>query len=286
MSAKLISGKEVSNEIRDKIRGEIEQLSPGQIPPKLVVVLVGEDPASAIYVRNKEKACAAVGIKSETIRLAKDVMPEKLEEVILTLNAENGVHGILVQLPLPKHIDERKILAAISPDKDVDGLHVVNMGKFFSGEQPLFLPCTPQGILELIKRTGVKIEGLNAVVIGRSNIVGKPAGMMLLKENATVTFCHSRTKNIGEITKRADILVVAIGKPKFVKKDMVKPNSIVIDVGTSRVGGKLIGDVDFDGAKEVAGFITPVPGGVGPMTITMLLRNTLLAWKRKIRKAD
>jgi methylenetetrahydrofolate dehydrogenase (NADP+)/methenyltetrahydrofolate cyclohydrolase len=243
---------------------------------------VGENPASQVYVRNKGKACEEVGIYSEIIRMPEETTEETLLAKIDELNARNEISGILVQLPLPKHISEEKVIAAISPEKDVDAFSEVNVGKIMIGNHH-FLPCTPAGVMELIKRSGVEIAGKQAVVIGRSNIVGKPQAMLLLHANATVTVCHSRTKNLAEVCRTADILVVAIGKADFVTADMVKPGACVIDVGMNRkADGKLTGDVDYAGVSQVAGYITPVPGGVGPMTITMLMKNTLTAAKRAV----
>ncbi|GAB7386834.1 bifunctional methylenetetrahydrofolate dehydrogenase/methenyltetrahydrofolate cyclohydrolase FolD [Bacillaceae bacterium] len=280
MSAQLIDGKEVAKEIRGQIKEEVRRLGEKGIVPGLTVILVGDDPASQSYVKGKVKACEETGIRSEVIRLGADTREEELLSKIRALNEDPGVHGILVQLPLPGHISERAVIETISPDKDVDGFHPVNVGKMMIGA-PCFLPCTPHGIIELIKRTGTEIAGKRAVVIGRSNIVGKPVSMLLLQENATVTMCHSRTRNLAEITKTADILVVAVGKPQLIGKEHVRPGAVVIDVGVNRIAaGKLVGDVDFAAVQEVAGYITPVPGGVGPMTITMLLRNTLDACKR------
>jgi len=280
MSAKIISGKEVAKAIRDELKEETIQLAEKGIIPGLTVILVGEDPASQIYVNMKAKACGEIGIRSEVIRMDQSTTQEVLLQEITRLNQDNNVHGVLVQLPLPKQIDENAIINAISPDKDVDGFHPINVGKLAIGEDPL-LPCTPHGILELIRRTGTEIKGKNAVVIGRSNIVGKPVSLLLLRENATVTITHSKTKNLSSVASQADILVVAIGKPEMVTKDFVKPGAVVIDVGTNRLeNGKVVGDVKYDEVQEVAGFITPVPGGVGPMTITMLLKNTIEAAKK------
>lgn len=276
MAAQLIDGKALSLEVRKKIKEQVESLKAKGIFPGLAVVLVGEDPASQIYVRNKEIGCENVGIHSVTIRMPETVSQQVLEKQIETLNNDASIHGILVQLPLPKHLDEAAILMLIRPEKDVDGFHIFNTGKLFSGMKSV-IACTPKGALEMIKSTGTAIEGKEAVVVGRSNIVGKPMAMLLLGENATVTVCHSRTRDLKAHTRRADILVAAIGKAKFVTADMVKPGAVVIDVGINRIDGKVVGDVDFDAVKEVAGYITPVPGGVGRMTITMLLDNTVQA---------
>ena len=275
--AQIIDGKKISAEIRAEIAEEVKAMKAEGINPGLAVIIVGENPASQVYVRNKGKACEEVGIYSEIIEMPEATTEEALLAKIAELNARKEISGILVQLPLPKHINEASVIAAISPDKDVDAFSEVNVGKIMIGNHR-FLPCTPAGVMELITRSGISIEGKNAVVIGRSNIVGKPQAMLLLHANATVTVCHSRTKNLAEICRTADILVVAIGKADFVTADMVKPGAVVIDVGMNRkANGKLTGDVDYAGVSEVAGYITPVPGGVGPMTITMLLKNTLTA---------
>lgn len=280
MSAVIINGKEIASAIREEIRAETEALKARGIVPGLAVVLVGDDPASKVYVGNKEKACLAMGFHSEVHRLPADTTQDELLTVIDRLNGDPAIHGILVQLPLPKHIDEKAVIDAIRVDKDVDGFHPVNTGNLAIGSDSL-LPCTPAGCVELLKRSGVGIAGKHAVVIGRSNIVGKPAALLLLREHATVTICHSRTTNLEEIARQADILVVAIGKPKAIDARYVKPGAVVLDVGVNRLpDGKYAGDVDFDSVSEAAGWITPVPGGVGPMTITMLLRNTLTAAKR------
>lgn len=275
MSAERIDGKAISLSLRESMKpraAEFEKRYGRKIG--LAVVKVGNDPASEVYVRNKIKACAEVGLKSFSYDLPEDTPEAALIELTDTLNGDPAVDGILVQLPLPKGINEKKVLARILPEKDADGFHVVNAGGLMLG-LPCTKPCTPAGIIELIKSTGVSIAGKNAVVIGRSNIVGKPVAMLLLAENATVTICHSKTTDLKEHTSRADILVAAIGKKEFVKGDMIKPGAIVIDVGMNRSEGKLYGDVDFAQASEKASFITPVPGGVGPMTITMLLDNTI-----------
>ncbi len=277
MSAKLIDGKEIAKELKAEMTEEVKQLQKEKnITPGLAVVIVGEDPASQVYVRNKEKSCAEVGIYSEKHALPVDTKEKELIALVSKLNEDSKIHGILVQLPLPEQIDEKEVLYAIDPDKDVDGFHPVNVGRLMIGE-PLFPPCTPNGIMELLRRTEIGIEGKRAVVVGRSNIVGKPVALMLLKENATVTVCHSRTRDLSQVAASGDILVAAVGKPKMVTANMVKTGAVVIDVGVNRLEGKLVGDVDFDAAKEKAGWITPVPGGVGPMTITMLLKNTVKA---------
>lgn len=274
--AEIIDGKAVAAEIKQKIKERAERfLALRGRRVGLAVVKVGEDPASAVYVRNKIKACEQCGIASSAFYFDADIKQSKLIELIHTLNADANIDGILVQLPLPKHMDERAVLAEISPEKDADGFHAVNAGRLFLGEKTRFVACTPRGIMELIRSTGTEIAGKRAVVIGRSNIVGKPIAMLLLAADATVTVCHSKTKDLKEITKTADILVAAVGKPKLVTADMVKRGAVVIDVGMNRVDGTLCGDVDFDGVSKVAGHITPVPGGVGPMTIAMLLQNTV-----------
>ncbi|AZS14740.1 bifunctional methylenetetrahydrofolate dehydrogenase/methenyltetrahydrofolate cyclohydrolase FolD [Paenibacillus lutimineralis] len=280
MTAPIISGKQVSEEIRAGLRAEVEALVKQGLTPGLAVILVGEDPASQVYVRNKEKACHDLGYYSEVHRLAASTSQEELLALVDKLNRQANIHGILVQLPLPRHIDEKSVIDAIAVEKDVDGFHPVNVGNLVIGDDSL-LPCTPAGVIELIKRTGIEMSGKHAVVIGRSNIVGKPVSLLLQRENATVTMCHSRTANMKELTKQADILVVAIGKANFVDASYVKPGAVVIDVGMNRLdNGKLAGDVDFESVKGVSGPITPVPGGVGPMTITMLMNNTLIAAKR------
>lgn len=277
MSAKIIDGKALALSIREEIKNEIASF--GDNKPGLAVILVGEDPASAVYVRNKEKACEEVGITSYSYRLPATATQVEVEDLVKNLAEDKKITGILVQLPLPRGLDESKILSLIPAEKDVDGFSSVNVGKMLLGEDCL-VACTPHGIIKLIKYAGVDIAGKRAVVVGRSYIVGKPVSILLLKENATVTICHSKTQNLAEICRTADILVVAIGKAGFITADMIKQGATVIDVGTNRVDGKLVGDVDFDNAKDVASAITPVPGGVGPMTITMLMYNTVKAYKR------
>lgn len=273
--AKIIDGKQISLDIKNELKEKVAKYKEQGIEITLAVVKVGNDPASAVYVRNKEKACEYVGINSKTLALPEETTEEELLNVVKELNEDKNVNGILVQLPLPKHIDESKVLLTIDSTKDVDGFHPVNVGKMVIGEDT-FLPCTPAGIIEMIKRTDIDIEGKECVVIGRSNIVGKPMAMLMLKENATVTIAHSRTKDLKAVTKRADIIVAAIGKAKFVTADYVKEGAVVIDVGMDRdENGKLCGDVDFESVSKVASAITPVPGGVGPMTVTMLLVNCL-----------
>ena len=275
--ANIINGKEISAAIREEIKAEVQGMS---IRPGLAVVLVGDDPASAVYVRNKSKACAEVGIYSEVYRLPEETGREQLLGLIEQLNQSPLIHGILVQLPLPKHLDPEEVIMAIDPAKDVDAFHPVNVGKIMIGNYD-FLPCTPAGVMELLHRSGIEVSGKECVVIGRSNIVGKPQAMLLLHENATVTVCHSKTRDLPSVCRRADILVSAVGKAKFVTADMVRNGAVVIDVGMNRdENGKLCGDVDFEPVSEKASYITPVPGGVGPMTITMLLKNTVTAAKR------
>jgi methylenetetrahydrofolate dehydrogenase (NADP+)/methenyltetrahydrofolate cyclohydrolase len=283
MAATLIKGSEISKQIKEELRQNIAQLKEKHnLVPGLATVLVGEDEASKVYVGAKEKACKDLGIHSERIDLPADTKEEDLLALVEKLNKDPKIHGILVQLPLPKHINETNVLYTIDPDKDVDGFHPVNVGKMMLGE-PTFLPCTPHGILELLKRSGTDTKGADAVIVGRSNIVGKPIANMLLQKkggNATVTICHTGTKDITSHTKRADILIVAVGKPKAITADMVKEGVVVIDVGVNRLETGLVGDVDFDSVKEKAKAITPVPGGVGPMTITMLMVNTFESAKK------
>tara|TARA_B100000686_G_C16806630_1_gene991425 strand:- start:8085 stop:8939 length:855 start_codon:yes stop_codon:yes gene_type:complete len=283
MSFELIDGKLVSNNIRQEIKEKVSSLlnKHSQVPG-LAAVLVGDNPASEIYVRNKRKACADVGIYSEEYKLPEDTTQDELLKIIDGLNNNDKINGILVQLPLPNHIDESLILKSVSPQKDVDGFHPVNAGLLFQGEQK-FIACTPHGIIKMLEFYNIDIQGKNAVVLGRSNIVGKPASMLLLQKHATVTICHSRTKNLQEILKEADIIVAAIGRAHFVTKDMVKEGAVVIDVGINRLDtGKLAGDVDFENVKDLCSHITPVPGGVGPMTITMLLWNTVMSLEDSI----
>ena len=283
MSAQILSGKEMSESLRKEIAERVAVLKEKGVTPGLAVILVGNDPASEIYVRNKGNGCAETGMYSRTINLPEETTQDELEAIIEELNADPAIHGILVQLPLPKHLDEQAALAKIQPEKDVDGFHLINAGHMLTGTEGV-VACTPRGALYMIKSTGLDLTGMEAVVIGRSNIVGKPMAMLLMRENCTVTICHSRTRNLAEHTRRADILVAAVGKAGFVTADMVKPGAIVIDVGINRVDGKVKGDVDFDAVKEVAGWITPVPGGVGKMTITMLLANTVEAAERTLAK--
>lgn len=290
MTARIIDGKQLAADMRAELKSQVEQLKTGGIVPGLAVVLVGEDPASKSYVTAKEKACEEVGIFSDDNRLPAETTQQQLMSLVDKLNNDTKIHGILVQLPLPKHLNENEVLLAINPDKDVDGFHPVNVGKMVVGEKG-FLPCTPHGVIQMLLRSGVKLEGAEVVVVGRSNIVGKPLANMLIQKsptgNATVTVCHTRTKNLAEHVKRADIIIAAAGRPNTITADMVKDGAVVIDVGINRVedatkkrGYRLVGDVDFEAVKEKASLITPVPGGVGPMTITMLLYNTVESAKR------
>jgi methylenetetrahydrofolate dehydrogenase (NADP+)/methenyltetrahydrofolate cyclohydrolase len=279
--SKLINGKEISEYIKNNVKNEVEFLKKQGVSVGLAVIIVGDNPASKVYVSNKEKACEALGIKSFKYALDESTTNEQLLELIDKLNADDEVDGILCQLPLPRHLDEKIIIDRILPSKDVDAFHAQNVGKIMIGDFD-FLPCTPAGVIEMLKYENIDITSKNCVVIGRSNIVGKPMAMLLLHNNATVTVCHSKTKNLAEICRKADILVVAIGRAKFVTADMVKEGAVVIDVGMNRdENGKLCGDVDFDSVKDIASAITPVPGGVGPMTIAMLMQNTLTAAKLK-----
>ncbi|MBU2598448.1 MAG: bifunctional methylenetetrahydrofolate dehydrogenase/methenyltetrahydrofolate cyclohydrolase FolD [Actinobacteria bacterium] len=300
MTANIIDGRALAAQIKEEVKSGVEKLkSEKGIVPGLGVILVGENPASEVYVRNKARACECVGIYSETIKLPEDISEEELLNYVDKLNNREDIHGILVQLPLPEHINSEKILFAISPDKDVDGFHPINVGKLTTGEET-FYPCTPSGIIEIIKRQGIEIKGKEAVIIGRSNIVGKPVAFLLLHNHATVTICHSRTVDLPKVAKRADILIVAVGKPFIVTDEYVKPGAIVIDVGINRIkkedaseellnwrkdafekrGSTLVGDVDFLKVKEIAGYLTPVPGGVGPLTVAMLMKNTLKSAKK------
>lgn len=273
---RIIDGKAISAQIREQLKKDVSALKVQGTIPGLAVILVGDDPASAIYVNNKEKACEEVGIRSAVHRLSAQTTQKSLISLIQSLNADKAIHGILIQLPLPKPLDTLAVLRAVNPDKDVDGLHVVTAGRLFVGEKG-FIPCTPKGIMHLIKSTGTQISGKNAAVVGRSNMVGKPVAHLLMGENATVTICHSRTQDLDKVCANADILVAAVGRAEMITGDFVKPGAVVIDVGTTKVDGKLKGDVLFAEAAEKAKFITPVPGGVGPMTITMLLENTIEA---------
>ena len=276
----IIDGKKVSANVKERVRLECERLVKEHgVTPGLAVVIVGDDPASRVYVNNKKKACELVGFKSEEYALPAETTQEELLSLIDTLNNKDDINGILVQLPLPKHLDDKSVIERISPKKDVDAFHAVNVGKIMLGEYD-FLPCTPAGVMEMLHQYEIPVEGKQCVVIGRSNIVGKPMGMLLLHENGTVTICHSRTKNLKEVCHRADILVAAVGRAKFVTADMVKDGAVVIDVGMNRdENGKLCGDVDFENVKDKCSYITPVPGGVGPMTIATLMKNTIKACK-------
>ena len=286
MSANIIDGKQIGQEIRDEVKAAVEdRLKKGLPAPGLATVLVGENPASQVYVRSKQKACAEAGINSFGHNLPENASQDEVEALVRELNADPAVNGILVQLPLPRHLDEEKVLSAIDLNKDVDGFHPINIGRLAQkGREPVFVPCTPAGCMVLLEKAGAQLSGANAVVLGRSNIVGMPVALLLVKANATVTICHSRTRDLPDVVRQADVLVAAIGQPEFVKKEWVKPGAIVIDVGINRKvdasakrGYRLVGDVAFDEVSEVAGAITPVPGGVGPMTIAMLLQNTLRA---------
>lgn len=282
--AKIIDGKKIAAETRAQIKAEAEAfIKDSGVTPGLAVIIVGENPASQVYVRNKKKACEEAGMNSWVIEMPEATTQDELMTEIERLKADPVVHGILVQLPLPKHLNEKEVIAAIPPEKDVDAFHVVNTGRIMLGDYD-FLPCTPAGVMKMLEYEGIDPCGKECVVVGRSNIVGKPQAMLLLQKNGTVTVCHSRTQNLAEVTRRADILVVAIGKADFITGDMIKEGAVVIDVGMNRrEDGKLTGDVDFATASEKASYITPVPGGVGPMTITMLLRNTLTAAQRSVK---
>lgn len=286
MTAQLIDGKRIAQQVRDEVAAKVsKRMAMGKSKPTLATVLVGERVDSATYVASKQKACAELGMGSISHNLPGDISQDELEKLITSLNDDKSVHGILVQLPLPAHLNEERVLQLISIEKDVDGFSPINIGRLAQkGREPLFVPCTPFGCIYLLEKVGVKIEGANAVVLGRSNIVGMPAALLLIAKNATVTVCHSRTKDLPAVIRNADILIAAIGKAEFVRGDWIKPGAAVIDVGinskpdaTKKSGYRLVGDVNFDEAKEVAGFITPVPGGVGPMTIAMLMRNTFRA---------
>lgn len=284
MSAKIIDGKQVAARCREELKQQVAALRARGIIPGLAVILVGEDPASQVYVRNKHRACEELGIHSEQYTLPADTDRQTLLDLITELNGREEIDGILVQLPLPGHLDQKEILSAIDPAKDVDSFHPQNVGRLVIGDY-FFAPCTPSGILTLIDSAGVDLTGKECVVIGRSNIVGKPMALMLLHRNATVTVCHSKTRDLPSVTRRADVLISAVGKAGFVTADMVKPGAVVIDVGMNRnQAGKLCGDVDFESVSRVAGYLTPVPGGVGPMTITMLLRSTVLSAQNRRKK--
>lgn len=279
MTAQVLDGKILAGEVLNRVRERVAALKAKGVTPGLAVILVGNDPASEIYVRNKGRACEEIGIRGETIRMPESTTQQELEDEIERLNRDRGIHGILVQLPLPAGLDEAAALARILPEKDVDGFHRMNAGALMTGT-PGVIPCTPKGALYMIRSTGMDLNGKNAVVIGRSNIVGKPMAMLLLRENCTVTLCHSRTRDLREHTRRADILVAAVGRAGFVTADMVKEGAVVIDVGINRVDGKVRGDVDYEPVRQVASWITPVPGGVGRMTIAMLMENTAEAAER------
>ena len=279
--ATILNGKQVAAEIRAELKTRAEALRKDGVVPCLAVLLAGDDPASKIYVRNKKRACEEIGIESRELLFPESVTEEELIAQIRALNEDPAVDAMLVQLPLPKHINEARVLAEIAPEKDADGFHVVNAGRLFTGQTSV-LPCTPAGCMELLRRANVEFPGKHAVVVGRSNIVGKPMAMLLLNEHCTVTVCHSRTKDLARFTRDADILVAAVGRPGMITGDMIKPGAAVIDVGINRLdNGKLMGDVDFESAEPVAGAITPVPGGVGPMTIAMLMQNAILAAEKR-----
>ncbi len=280
MSATLLNGKEIAAKRKEALKKEVEALKAKGITPGLAVILVGEDPASQTYVRAKRKACEKIGINSVLIEKEATITEEELLEEIDRLNEDESIDGILVQLPLPSHISDQAVIERISPEKDVDGFHPINIGRMMTNQET-FLPCTPHGILVMLKEANIELEGKHVVVVGRSNIVGKPVGQLLLNEHATVTYCHSRTKDLRSLTSQADILIVAVGRANFIGADDVKEGAIVVDVGINRMDGKLYGDVDFDAVKEKASYITPVPGGVGPMTITMLLENTILSARKR-----
>ena len=278
MAATMIDGRAVAKAFKEEIAARTQKMIESGIAPHLAVVLVGENPASQVYVRNKENACIKSGIRSTVIRMDENCTQQELEETVMKLNSDQSVHGILVQLPLPRHLDEAAVLRLIDPDKDVDGFHAMNSGRLMNG-QAGFVPCTPLGVMKMLEAYNIPVRGKHAVVIGRSNIVGKPMAMLLLHADATVTICHSRTQNLAEIARQADILVAAVGKAGFVTPDMVKPGAVVVDVGINRVDGQIVGDVSPD-VEQVAGYLTPVPGGVGQMTIALLLANTLDAAAR------
>lgn len=283
MTARIIDGKSIAKELRESLAPRVAALKEQGITPGLTVIVVGDDPASAIYVRNKERACVKLGMNSQVLRFSAETTQEEILNTVRLLNQDDSVHGILVQLPLPRHIDEQAVLRAIDPDKDVDGFHAMNAGRLMNGE-PGFVACTPKGVMRLLEVSGVELDGKNAVVVGRSNIVGKPMALLLLQKNCTVTIAHSHTKDLTAVTRSADILVVAVGRAGFITGDMIKPGAAVMDVGINRVDGKVVGDVDFESAKEVASCITPVPGGVGAMTIAMLMENTVEAAENYARR--
>lgn len=284
MSAEIIDGKAISGKVKEQVENRVKKLAEQSVVPGLAVVLIGENPASHTYVKNKKKTCEALGMRSDLLVFPETLSEEELLDTIDKLNNDPEIHGILVQLPLPEHIDEFKVTVAIDPEKDVDGFHPVSVGNMMIGRDA-FLPCTPHGIMKLLEYSGIDPTGKHAVVIGRSNIVGKPVGQLLLQKNATVTYCHSKTANLSSYAKQADILIAATGKAKFIDKNFVKPGAVVIDVGMNRdENGKLCGDVNFEEAAEVASHITPVPGGVGPMTIAMLMENTVQSAEKGLLK--
>ena len=283
MTARIIDGKSIAKELRESLAPRVAALKEQGITPGLTVIVVGDDPASEIYVRNKERACVKLGMNSQVLRFPAETTQEEILNTVRLLNQDDSVHGILVQLPLPRHIDEQAVLRAIDPDKDVDGFHAMNAGRLMNGE-PGFVACTPKGVMRLLEVSGAELDGKNAVVVGRSNIVGKPMALLLLQKNCTVTIAHSHTKDLAAVTRSADILVVAVGRAGFITGDMIKPGAAVMDVGINRVDGKVVGDVDFESAKEVASCITPVPGGVGAMTIAMLMENTVEAAENYARR--
>ncbi len=277
IAAQVLDGKEMAAAVRQEVARRVAKLAAERgVVPGLAVILIGEDPASQIYVRNKEKAAAEVGIRSAVYRLAADVPADAVRDLIAHLNADPAVHGILIQAPVPRHLDFEALVGAVDPAKDVDGFHPVNLGRLARG-RPGLVACTPKGVMAMLRRAGIETAGRHAVVVGRSTIVGKPMALLLLDADATVTVCHSRTPDLGAHTRRADILVVAAGRPGLISRNMVQPGAVVVDVGINRVGDRTVGDVDFDGVREVAGWVTPVPGGVGPMTVAMLLENTVEA---------
>ena len=279
MTARIIDGKSIAKELRESLAPRVAALKEQGITPGLTVIVVGDDPASAIYVRNKERACVKLGMNSQVLRFPAETTQEEILNTVRLLNQDDSVHGILVQLPLPRHIDEQAVLRAIDPDKDVDGFHAMNAGRLMNGE-PGFVACTPKGVMRLLEVSGVELDGKNAVVVGRSNIVGKPMALLLLQKNCTVTIAHSHTKDLTAVTRSADILVVAVGRAGFITGDMIKPGAAVMDVGINRVDGKVVGDVDFESAKEVASCITPVPGGVGAVTTAILASHVIEAARR------
>ncbi len=284
MSSAIINGKEIGQEIRKEVAVRVDALKQQGVTPGLAVILVGDNPASKTYVANKQKSCEAIGMFSELIKLPEDTTQESLLEQIRDLNTREDIHGILVQLPLPKQIDEDAVIATISPEKDVDGFSPISVGKMMLGQET-YLPCTPFGVMKLLEHAGIDVAGKHAVIVGRSHIVGKPMGQLLLQKDATVTYTHSKTKDLVSFTKQADIIIAAIGKAKFITEEHVKPGAVVIDVGINRdENNKLCGDVDFAAVDGIASHITPVPGGVGPMTITMLLENTVLSAERKLEQ--